>query len=53
VAGLAERNAAGMGVGAGLQQSVTALLDAMRDLLTNVNPRAEGEAADGDESENT
>ncbi|CAL8100993.1 unnamed protein product [Orchesella dallaii] len=50
---LAERNAAGGGVGAGLQQSVTALLDAMRDLLTNVNPRAEGEAADGDESENT
>lgn len=36
----------------GLQQSVNALLDAMRDLLSNVNARGEGEAADGDESEN-
>ena len=40
-------------VGAGLQQSVTALLDAMRDLLTNVRPRADREDAadEGDESE--
>jgi len=39
-------------IGAGLQQSVTALLDAMRDLLTNANPRPESgeavEAADED-----
>jgi hypothetical protein len=37
-------------LGAGLQQSVTALLDAMRDLLSNANGRPEGEAADGEES---
>ncbi|XP_021963166.1 transcription factor 25 [Folsomia candida] len=37
-------------LGAGLQQSVTALLDAMRDLLTNANGRPEGEAADGEDS---
>jgi hypothetical protein len=40
-------------VGAGLQQSVTALLDAMRDLLTNVNHNGadgEADAADGEQS---
>lgn len=39
-------------VGAGLQQSVTVLLDAMRDLLTNVNtqPGGEADAADGEYS---
>lgn len=36
-------------LGAGLQQSVTALLDAMRDLLTNANAR-QGDAADGEDS---
>lgn len=29
---------------------MTALLDAMRDLLTNANGRPEGEAADGEDS---
>jgi len=42
-------------VGAGLQQSVTVLLDAMRDLLSNayVNPQpgeADADAADGEYS---
>lgn len=38
-------------LGEGLQQSVTALLDAMRDLLTNAGGgRPEGDAADGEDS---
>lgn len=48
-----ERNAAAAAAGGvgGLQQSVTALLDAMRDLLSNVNTRGEGDAGDVDDSE--
>jgi len=37
-------------LGAGLQQSVTALLDAMRDLLSNANANNPPNQADGEDS---